>query len=128
MDLNGHHQYALLLGQNMVKLDHITFGCSICLRYFDSQWEENIRQIDADGSNKIAIRISSSNDLVVVKTGIHLVFKQCLSEDLGVIHHDLNDSASKGTKNKRSHDEDDGAGSSGEGYSNDEPPINTWRM
>ena len=97
-------------------------------RYFDSQWGEKFRQIDANGSNKIAIRISSSNDLVVVKTGIHLVFKQCLSEDLGVIHHDLNDSASKGAKNKRSHDEDDGAGSSGEGYSNDEPPINTWRM
>ena len=43
-------------------------------RYFDSQWGEKFRQIDANGSNKIAIRISSSNDLVVVKTGIHLVF------------------------------------------------------
>ncbi|XP_065638909.1 disease resistance protein RUN1 [Quercus suber] len=97
-------------------------------RYFDSQWGEKFRQIDANGSNKIAVRISSSNDLGVAKTGIHLVYKQCLCEDLGVIHHDINDLASKGTQNKRSHDEDDGVGPSGEGYSNDEPPIKTWRM
>ena len=84
----------------MAKLDHITFGCSICLRYFDSQWEENIRQIDADGSNKIAIRISTSNNLELAKIGIHLVYKQRLCEDLGVIHHDINDLASKGTQNK----------------------------
>uniref|UniRef100_A0A2N9HMD6 Uncharacterized protein n=1 Tax=Fagus sylvatica TaxID=28930 RepID=A0A2N9HMD6_FAGSY len=31
------------------------------------------------------------------------------------------DSAAEGTRNKRSHDEDDGAGPSGEGYSNEEP-------
>ena len=69
-------------------------------RYFDSQWEENTRQIDADGSNKIAIRISTSNNLELAKIGIHLVYKQCLCEDLGVIHHDINDLASKGTQNK----------------------------
>nr|POE51424.1 putative disease resistance protein rpp1 [Quercus suber] len=83
-------------------------------RYFDSQWGEKFRQIDVNGSNKIAIRISSSNDLGVAKTGIHLVYKHCLFEDLGVIYQDINDSASKGTRNKRSHDEDDGAGPSGE--------------
>ena len=38
-------------------------------------------------------------------------------------HYDINnDSASKGTQNKRSHDEDDGAEPFGEGYSIDEPP------
>ncbi|KAF3953652.1 hypothetical protein CMV_020924 [Castanea mollissima] len=42
-------------------------------RYFDSQWGENIRQIDANGFHKIAIRISTSNNLEVAKIGIHLV-------------------------------------------------------
>ena len=31
MDLKVHHQYALLLGQTIIKLDHLTFGNSICL-------------------------------------------------------------------------------------------------
>ena len=44
-------------------------------RYFDSQWGENIRQIDANESNKIAIRTSTSNNLEVAKIGIHLVCK-----------------------------------------------------
>ena len=33
----------------------------------------------------------------------------------------LNDSAAEGSRNKRRHDEDDGAGPSGEGYSNEGP-------
>ncbi|XP_050242466.1 disease resistance protein RPV1-like [Quercus robur] len=83
-------------------------------RYFDSQWGENFRQIDGNGSNKIENRISASHNLWVRKVGIH---------------YDINnDSASKGTQNKRSHDEDDGAGPCGEGYSNDEPPPKTWRI
>ena len=76
--------------------------------YFDSQWGENFRQIDGNGPNKIEIRISTSNNLEVEKVGIHY--------DI------INDSASKGTQNKRSHDEDDGAEPFGEGYSIDEPP------
>ena len=40
-------------------------------RYFDSQWGENFRQIDGNGSNKIEIRISTSNNLEVEKVGIH---------------------------------------------------------
>ena len=74
--------------------------------YFDSQWGENFCQIDGNGSNKIEIRISTSNILKVEKVGIHY--------DI------INDSASKGTQNKRSHDEDDGARPFGEGYSIDE--------
>ncbi|KAF3954228.1 hypothetical protein CMV_020402 [Castanea mollissima] len=76
-------------------------------RYFDSQWGENFRQIDGNGSNEIEIRIDTSNK--VEKVGIHY--------DI------INDSASKGTQNKRSHDEGDGAGPFGEGYSIDEPPL-----
>ena len=76
--------------------------------YFDSQWGENFCQIDGNGSNKIEIRISTSNILKVEKVRIHY--------DI------INDSASKGTQNKRSHDEDDGARPFGEGYSIDKPP------
>ena len=39
--------------------------------YFDSQWGENFLQIDGNGSNKIEIRISTSNNLEVEKVGIH---------------------------------------------------------
>ena len=39
--------------------------------YFNSQWGENFRQIDGNGSNKIEIRISTSNNLEVEKVGIH---------------------------------------------------------
>ena len=39
-------------------------------------------------------------------------------EDLGVIHHDIDNSAAVGSRNKPSHYEDDGAGTSGEGYFN----------
>ena len=68
--------------------------------YFNSQWGKNFHQIDANGPNKIVIRISTSNNLEVAKIGMHLVYKQCLCEDLCVIHLDINDSASKGTRNK----------------------------
>ena len=75
--------------------------------YFKSKGGENFRQIEGNGSNKIEI-IISTNNLKVEKVGIHY--------DI------INDSASKGTQNKRSHDEDDGVGPFGEGYSIDEPP------
>nr|POE98020.1 putative wrky transcription factor 19 [Quercus suber] len=39
-------------------------------------------------------------------------------EDLGVIHHDIDNSAAVGSRNKPSRYEDDGAGTSGEGYFN----------
>lgn len=39
-------------------------------------------------------------------------------EDLGIIHHDIDNSAAIGSKNKPSRYEDDGAGTSGEGYFN----------
>ena len=51
-----------------------------------------------------------------------------LSEDLGDHCHDLYNSAAEGCRNKRSRDEEDGAGPSGEAYSSDEPHPKTWRM
>ncbi|KAL0009632.1 hypothetical protein SO802_011134 [Lithocarpus litseifolius] len=83
-------------------------------RYFNSQWGVNFRQIDGNGSNKIEIRISTSNNLEVEKVGIH--------------YDNINDSASKSTQNKRSHDEDVGVGPFGEGYSFDEPPSKTRKF
>ena len=41
-----------------------------------------------------------------------------LYEDLCVIHHDIDNSAAVGSRNKLSRYEDDGAGPSGEGYFN----------
>ena len=86
MDLKTHHQYALLLGQTMVELVHVTFGGSICLLTISTPNGEKIFcQIDGNGSNKIEIRISTSNNLEVEKVGIH---------------YDINnDSTSKGTQN-----------------------------
>ena len=51
-----------------------------------------------------------------------------LSEDLGDHCHDLYNSAAEGSRNKRSCEEEDGAGPSGKAYSNDEPHPKTWRM
>ena len=51
-----------------------------------------------------------------------------LYENLGDLCHDLYHSAAEGSRNKRSRDEQDGAGPSGEGYSSDEPNPKTWRM
>ena len=47
---------------------------------------------------------------------------RALYEDLGDPHHDLNDSTLEDSRNKRSRDEDGGAGPSGEDYFIDEPP------
>ncbi|XP_030971320.1 TMV resistance protein N-like isoform X2 [Quercus lobata] len=51
-----------------------------------------------------------------------------LYEDLGDLRHNLCNSATEGSRNKRRHDEEDGAGPSGEAYSNNEPHSKTWRM
>ncbi|XP_030926158.1 uncharacterized protein LOC115952930 [Quercus lobata] len=51
-----------------------------------------------------------------------------LYENLGDCHHDLYDSTLEGSRNKRSCDEDGGAGPSGEGYSSNEPHPKSWRM
>ena len=48
--------------------------------------------------------------------------RRALYEDLGDPHHDLNDSTLEDSRNKRSRDEDGGAGPSGEDYFIDEPP------
>ena len=51
-----------------------------------------------------------------------------LYEDLGVIHHDIDNLAAEGSRNKRSHYEYDGARPSGEDYFNERPNPKTWSM
>uniref|UniRef100_A0A2N9EHK8 Uncharacterized protein n=1 Tax=Fagus sylvatica TaxID=28930 RepID=A0A2N9EHK8_FAGSY len=100
-------------------------------------WEEALSQIGANGLGQLEIEISTES-MEVEKIGVHSeheqdiedpnqTMTQCsnnrstLYEVLGLLHHDPDDLASEGTRNKRSHDEDDGAGPSGEGYSIEEP-------
>ena len=45
----------------------------------------------------------------VKKIGVRLVHRQDI-EDLGVLHHDLNDSASESIRNQQSNDEEGGPG------------------
>uniref|UniRef100_A0A2N9GZ97 TIR domain-containing protein n=1 Tax=Fagus sylvatica TaxID=28930 RepID=A0A2N9GZ97_FAGSY len=100
-------------------------------------WEEALSQIGANGLGQLEIEISTES-MEVEKIGVrseheqdiedpNQTMTQCsnnrstLYEVLGLLHHDPDDLASEGTRNKRSHDEDDGAGPSGGGYSIEEP-------
>uniref|UniRef100_A0A2N9FW56 TIR domain-containing protein n=1 Tax=Fagus sylvatica TaxID=28930 RepID=A0A2N9FW56_FAGSY len=80
------------------------------------------------GLNQLQIEVSNplnpQQSLEVEKIRVCLTHEQDIED--GTVqqqqhHHDPDDSAAEGTRNKRSHDEDDGAGPSGEGYSNEEP-------
>ena len=98
-----------------------------------SNWDKICSCIDANGLSQLEIKICAP---VVEKIGVQLVYKQdmedpnqtmaqCINnnstlyEDLGVVHHDIDDSAIECSRNKQSRDVDDGAGPSGEGYSNE---------
>ncbi|XP_050257401.1 disease resistance protein RPV1-like isoform X23 [Quercus robur] len=100
-----------------------------------SNWGKICSRIDANGFRQLKIQIFAE---VVEKIGVQLVYKQdmedpnqtmaqCISnnstlyEDFGVVHHDIDNSPIESSRNKQSRDVDDGAGPSGEGYSNEEP-------
>ena len=79
------------------------------------------------GFHSCTIRVSSCN-LEVEKIGARLIYQQdienpsktmaqCINNSSIVIHHDIDDSIAEGNRNKRSRDEDDGAGPSVELYS-----------
>ena len=108
--------------------------------HFVSNWGQICSHIDANGFSQLEIKILVDN-MEVEKIGVHLVYNQdiedsnetmaqCINNsntlygDLGVIHHDIDNSAIESSKNKQSHDVDDGAGPSGEGYSDKEPQPN----
>ena len=103
-----------------------------------SNWGKIFSQIDANGFRQLKINIESCS-LKVVKIGACLVYKQdmenpnqtmtqyCssnrrkLSEDLGVLQHDLDNSALVSIRKKRNDDEGDRTGPSGERYNIEEP-------
>ena len=85
-----------------------------------------------NGFHPLTIR-ASSWDLKVEKIGVRFIFlqdieipsktmAQCIDNRSIVVHHDIDDSIAEGNGNKRSLDEDDGAGRSGECCSIVEPP------
>uniref|UniRef100_A0A2N9HIH6 TIR domain-containing protein n=1 Tax=Fagus sylvatica TaxID=28930 RepID=A0A2N9HIH6_FAGSY len=85
-------------------------------------------ELSNNGLNQLQIEVSNllnpQQSLEVEKIRVCLTHEQDIED--GTVqqqqhHHDPDDSAAEGTRNKRSHDEDDGAGPSGEGYSNEEP-------
>ena len=105
--------------------------------HFVSNWGEICSRIDANGFSLLRIQIFAIN-VEVEKIGVHLVCKhdiedlnqtmvQCINnsstlyEDLGVIHHGVDDSVIENSKDKQIRDVDNGAGLSGEGYSKEEP-------
>ena len=121
----SHHLWLLYLSNNYVS------------RYMNSSWGRIFSQIDANGFCQLKIKVESWS-LKVEKIGACLVYEQdmedpnqtmaqCsnnsrkLSEDLGVLQHDLYVSAAESIRKKRNHDEGDGAEPSGECYNIEEP-------
>ena len=106
-------------------------------QYFVSDWGKILSHTNANGFSQHEVKLFANRE-GVEKIGVQLVYKQdmedpnqsmaqCINnnstlyEDLGVVHHDIDDSAIESSRNKQSCDVDDGAGPSGEGYSNEEP-------
>ena len=106
-----------------------------------SNWGKICSHIDANGFSQLEIKILVDS-VEVEKIGVHLVYKQDIKDsnetmsqginnsstlygDLGVIHHDIDNSDIESSRNKKSRDVDDGSGSSGEGYS-DKGPQPKW--
>ncbi|GMY19111.1 TMV resistance protein N-like isoform X1 [Fagus crenata] len=82
--------------------------------------DNGLNQVQIEVSN----RLNPQQSLEVEKIRVCLTHEQDIED--GTLqqqqhHHDTDESAAEGTRNKRSHDEDDGAGPSGEGYYNEEP-------
>uniref|UniRef100_A0A2N9GH17 TIR domain-containing protein n=1 Tax=Fagus sylvatica TaxID=28930 RepID=A0A2N9GH17_FAGSY len=91
-------------------------GCTVNIQ-MPSYYRLNQLQIEVSDISKPQL------SLEVEKIRVCLTHEQDIED--GTVqqqhHHDPDDSAAEGTRNKRSHDEDDGPGPSGEGYSNEEP-------
>ena len=160
-----HSDFSTNYGE--VKLPHLLL-LYLSPHFFGSYWKEILGETDASGCWKIKIQVISGSLVVEKKMGFRLVYEQdkegpnqtmaqCSNssipyENLGVLHHDLDNSASEGSdsecidlalkgsdsegtdlasegcRNKRSRDEDDGAGPSGEGYFDEEPHTKIWRI
>ena len=97
-------------------------------KYLSHPYQGFRSKLSNNGLNQLQIEVSNRRNpqqsLEVEKIRVCLTHEQDIED--GTVqqqqhHHDTDDSAAEGTRNKRSNDEDDGAGPSGEGHSNEEP-------
>jgi hypothetical protein len=113
----------------------------LCPQWYTMHSTKLLWEFDANGFSQIGIRIKTHcSRFEVKKCGLRMVYKkdiedlnqtraQCSNnsitpyEGLDVLHHNFNNSTvvAKGSKVKRSRDDYDGVGPSGEGSSNDVP-------
>uniref|UniRef100_A0A2N9G9V9 Disease resistance R13L4/SHOC-2-like LRR domain-containing protein n=1 Tax=Fagus sylvatica TaxID=28930 RepID=A0A2N9G9V9_FAGSY len=99
--------------------------------YYLSHYRAFGSELSNDGLNQLQIEVSNLSNLSNPQQSLEVEkIRVCLTHEQDIEdgtvqqqqhHHDPDDSAAEGTRNKRSHDEDDGAGPSGEGYYNEEP-------
>ena len=97
-------------------------------KYLSHPYQGFRSKLSNNGLNQLQIEVSNRRNpqqsLEVEKIRVCLAHEQDIED--GTVqqqqhHHDPDDSAAEGTRNKRSHNEDDWAGPSGEGYSKEEP-------
>ena len=95
-----------------VKLPHLWL-LYLSSHFFGSYWKEILSETDASGCWKLEIKVISRSLVVEKKMGFRLVYEQdkeglnqtmaqCSNssipyEDLGVLHHDIDDSALEGS-------------------------------
>ena len=101
-----------LTNHGEVKLPHLWL-LYLSSHFFGSYWKEILSETDASGCWKLEIKVISRSLVVEKKMGFRLVYEQdkeglnqtmaqCSNssipyEDLGVLHHDIDDSALEGS-------------------------------
>ena len=120
--------------------DHIWLLYLLKQYFKESEDMKLLKECEANEFSQIGIKIDISSDMEVKKCGFRMVYKKDIEdlnqtmsqssntsiipyEDLGVLHHISDNSIVAGDGNiaKRTCDDYDGAGPSGEGSSNDMP-------
>ena len=129
------------IGQDVGSSDHVWL--TYLLKQYYRELEEDLKllkEFEANEFSQIGIKIGTNENTEVKKCGFHMVYKKDIEdlnqtmsqssntsiipyEDLGVLHHNSNNLMVVGDGNiaKRTRDNYDGAGPSGEGSSNDMP-------
>ena len=143
--------YLMVNGKDMsslpIKIGFVALSDHIWLLYVLSQYYkieevdiELLEEWEANEFNQIGIKIETGLGLEVKEYGFRMVYKKDIEdlnqtmaqssntgiipyEDLGVLHHNFDNSVvvAEGNKAKRTRDDYDGVGPSGDGSSNDVP-------
>ena len=139
--VNGNKLNATLCIRRVVgSFDHIWLLYFLNQYYEESEDIKLLKECEANEFNQIGIKIETNQFTEVKKCGFRMVYKKDIEdlnqtmsqssntsiipyEDLGVLHHISDNSIVAGDGNiaKRTRDDYDGAGPSGEGSSNDMP-------